>query len=487
MLSTSQAAKQLGVSPRRIRALIESGDLQAERIGNSWAIDENSLNKRKRSPKLNGRPKHNEKDVTALKDYVLMNRNHEVARFTFNVKQERVLSVFPCADSAWAPLGACGRPGQINADFLQEWIKNRTIPEARPRIKEILSQAGFINPSELAFSSLGLSLSDQYWFKPVDPSANNPVNLDWHDINYFENGFEDTSGETQIVKTGSSSSFNRAPSNTTNGMLEKSWIAKEGKPYLIKGSSPGLGREPYCEVLASRLYARLLDKDEYVPYELMIHDNKAYSICPDMLNETQELVPAAEIVSYFSLQRERSLYEAYVQNVSELIGKDERQTIDKMIVYDFLMSNDDRHLFNFGLIREVESRQFIRVAPFYDQGCAFFARATIAQLRSSSFFYTSHPFAERPLAQLALAQDYQWFDPAKLSGFTDEVADVLSQVEDLSEEFIEHAVRHIDRNIDTVTEFATEALHAQQKIFVPEGLDGLFTTNEGISLLNPSE
>lgn len=57
MLSTSQAAKQLGVSPRRIRALIESGDLQAERIGNSWAIDENSLNKRKRSPKLNGRPK----------------------------------------------------------------------------------------------------------------------------------------------------------------------------------------------------------------------------------------------------------------------------------------------------------------------------------------------------------------------------------------------------------------------------------------------
>lgn len=257
--------------------------------------------------------------------------------------------------------------------------------------------------------------------------------------------------------------------------------------FLTVGSSPGLGREPYCEVLASRLYARLLDKDEYVPYELMIHDNKAYSICPDMLNETQELVPAAEIVSYFSLQRERSLYEAYVQNVSELIGKDERQTIDKMIVYDFLMSNDDRHLFNFGLIREVESRQFIRVAPFYDQGCAFFARATIAQLRSSSFFYTSHPFAERPLAQLALAQDYQWFDPAKLSGFTDEVADVLSQVEDLSEEFIEHAVRHIDRNIDTVTEFATEALHAQQKIFVPEGLDGLFTTNEGISLLNPSE
>ena len=45
---------------------------------------------------------------------------------------------------------------------------------------------------DLMFDSWGLNLSDQYWFKPVD------IDVDWHDVNYFENGYEEALGETLL-------------------------------------------------------------------------------------------------------------------------------------------------------------------------------------------------------------------------------------------------------------------------------------------------
>ena len=38
------------------------------------------------------------------------------------------------------------------------------------------------------FNSNGLSLSDQYWMKPAES------NLEWKDINFFENSFSDDVG-----------------------------------------------------------------------------------------------------------------------------------------------------------------------------------------------------------------------------------------------------------------------------------------------------
>lgn len=43
MLTTTQAARELGVSPRRIQALIASGRLPAELIGRDWHIEARDL------------------------------------------------------------------------------------------------------------------------------------------------------------------------------------------------------------------------------------------------------------------------------------------------------------------------------------------------------------------------------------------------------------------------------------------------------------
>jgi len=46
MLTTAQAAQRLGCTRRRVLALIHEGQLDAERFGRDWAIDEESVARR---------------------------------------------------------------------------------------------------------------------------------------------------------------------------------------------------------------------------------------------------------------------------------------------------------------------------------------------------------------------------------------------------------------------------------------------------------
>ena len=55
MLTTLQAAELLGVSVRRIQAMITSGRLPAEKLGRDWMIDKKDLRKLKH--RKAGRPK----------------------------------------------------------------------------------------------------------------------------------------------------------------------------------------------------------------------------------------------------------------------------------------------------------------------------------------------------------------------------------------------------------------------------------------------
>lgn len=43
LLTTTQAATRLGITPRRVRVLITTGRLTAQRIGRDWLIDERHL------------------------------------------------------------------------------------------------------------------------------------------------------------------------------------------------------------------------------------------------------------------------------------------------------------------------------------------------------------------------------------------------------------------------------------------------------------
>jgi excisionase family DNA binding protein len=57
MLTVNQAAARLGVTPERVRAMIHSGTLEAERFGRVWTLPEAAVVERMLKSPRAGRPK----------------------------------------------------------------------------------------------------------------------------------------------------------------------------------------------------------------------------------------------------------------------------------------------------------------------------------------------------------------------------------------------------------------------------------------------
>ncbi len=445
MIDTAEAAHRLGVSRRRVLALIEAGDIAAERLGRTWMVDERSVERRLASPKLKGRPKLGQKNLMSLKSCTLMNRNHEVLDFTYDAQRKTASIDKTHPDVAWAPPGIFQEGRQPNPIDLADWIRRRYMPPLRPESQRLMKLAGVTTVDELMFGSLGLNLSDQYWFRPEGTT------LDWHDVNFFENGYSHDPAAPL-----------RTPDSSTPGALEKRWERIEGVDYLVKGASTAERREPYNEVLATRLAKRLLSDDEYIPYTLVEREGLACSACPTFATEETEFVSAADVAVFAGISLGRDLYRSYADACERLGIADARVRLAKMIVFDHVSANFDRHLGNFGLMRTVESLDGWRMAPLFDNGAAFFSRATMAELQRARYTWASNPFEEYPSRQLARVEDLSWYDPQMLEGFFEEVEETLLKNTALPEGFAERAAHHVQRNIDAVDDVAAEraALYA---------------------------
>ena len=446
MLTTSEAAEILGVTPRRVIALVESGNLVAERFGRQWMVDERSVMDRASAPKLSGRPKLGQKDLLALSTYTLMNRDHPVLDFTYDRKQRRTRIECVHEEALWGPLGIGRRarkpregwrPPVPNEVDLALWLEHRYMPPLRPEAARVLRETGELSTDMLMFSSLGLNLSDQYWFKPAGAS------LAWQDVNFFENDYAATRPH-------------RSPDSSTPGALEKWWEKRGEWNWLLKTSSTAEEREPYNELLATRLCGRLLNADEFVPYDLEERDGRACSACPTLATPETEFVSANDVATYFGITEGRDFYRSYVRACDELGIRDAKTALAKMVVCDHVMANFDRHRANFGLIRNADTLDGWKIAPVFDNGAAFFSRATIAELRLERYTWTSNPFEEYPLAQLARVEDMSWYDPEMLTGFTEEVQQVLGSNPHLSDEVVTRMAHHVQRNIDAVNDLYVE-------------------------------
>lgn len=76
MLSTKQAAEQLGISQTRVRELLNSGALHGEKIGRSWSVYESSVRERKAQAPVPGRPKASQ---AQSREYVRDDMKREIA------------------------------------------------------------------------------------------------------------------------------------------------------------------------------------------------------------------------------------------------------------------------------------------------------------------------------------------------------------------------------------------------------------------------
>ena len=234
--------------------------------------------------------------------------------------------------------------------------------------------------------------------------------------------------------------------------------AQGRESYLLKGSSSIDQREPYGEALATRLAARLMNPGEYVPYVLEFEGDTALSACKTMATESVGFLSANELVTWAGISEGRDLLTNYLAALNRLQAPRTQELVSKMMVADYVMANFDRHKGNFGIMRNSETLDDVRVAPVFDNGGGFFSRATVGELRHKAFAYQSNPFEVYPLVQVARTPDLSWYDPEMLDGFPDEVKEVLSENELLTPEFVDLATKQVKRHIEVVNELAAERI-----------------------------
>ena len=97
-------------------------------------------------------------------------------------------------------------------------------------------------------------------------------------------------------------------------------------------------------------------------------------VCKNFCTEDIEFVPAYEMLGLSRKLNEESEYEHFIRICVEngLDGSVVRDFLEYQILSDFLLTNVDRHLYNFGVLRNSKTLKYIGMAPIFDTGNSLF-------------------------------------------------------------------------------------------------------------------
>lgn len=301
-----------------------------------------------------------------------MNKHTQVALIEYNEDVQAITNIYEVTNIEYAPLSfynAYHNMSISNVKAMNQWFQGRAIPSSRKNLNHLLERLNISSPGDLLNKHFALSLSDQYWI--VDESSC----IQWKDINFFTHDFDST-GFLQASLDDSTHSYTvqndsiKTPNNTTDGMLPKGWIIENDKRILIKGTYTRFEQEPFDEWLASQICKRLgFDYCNYiVDWYTIKQDEVIVSKCENFINQNEEIISAYDVLHSSKKENTINDYEHYVRILENHGILAARKKITEMFVVDYLMMNYDRHLKNFGIIRNVETLKWERVTPIFDTG-----------------------------------------------------------------------------------------------------------------------
>ena len=359
--------------------------------------------------------------------FTLMNKNKEVLVAEYNEILKVFTDIYEVKNIDYAPLIIFNSysKGKNITPILTDWFKGRGIPSWRDDLDLLLVKLNVTSPNELLDKAFGLSLSDQYWVKPTTS------NIEHKDINFFEHDFEDSEFTNATFGTELNSSTKISlisPNNTTDGRLKKTWKLENNKRYLLKGAYKNEVMQPFNEVLASMICDRL--GFDHVTYTLEIVNDKVVSKCECFIDVNKELIPAYQILS--DQVAKENAYEEYISILEAKGLSNVREKLENMFILDYLLLNEDRHLNNFGIIRDVNTLKWVDLAPIFDNGQSLnildYTDEELIINGKGRFFYNVDSF-ETIIPKI---RNIKRFDLSKLDGVVEGFDELLHQYQDVS-------------------------------------------------------
>lgn len=339
--------------------------------------------------------------------------------------------------------------GNCDMQKFSTWWRMRAVPASRTLMKQVMQDAGMLTPEQYLEKNLALSITDTYWVCPQD------ANLSYDDVRF-----------TNFAKHGGVRiPYHNATSYDVNaslgGKMDKYWDLSGDTPVLIKESYHNFGQQAINEVFATRIHQAQNTDIPFAEYSASrTSDGILVSKCPAFTSERAELIPAYEIVESEKVRNDKNLYFAYIELAANH-GVDRglmQDFMDYQTMTDFLISNTDEHLLNFGVLRDPESMQLIGPAPIFDSGNSMFysenrvrpySRVEILERQITSFYKTEEKMMENVANKNLLHLDRI---PSP-----DQVTEFYTQAG-----IPEEKARFISRNYETKAAFLDEFQHGKK-------------------------
>lgn len=328
--------------------------------------------------------------------YLLYNQNQPF--MDVEVQNQQITKIHELLNIDYAPIQLTSLSATQPTALLaatNDWLFSRSIPVQRKHLHQLLKNMRARSTKELLFKAHGMSLSDQYWLKEKESEVK------WQEMNFFENDFPYVNTLNTVFHPRTSNMFlyPHSPISTTEGLLPKCWIIEDELRLLVKGIVLPSRQEPLNEWLATQIAQRL--GFEHCAYSLMIYDNQILSKCANALTKDQEFIPADQLFQAYPPANQMDAFNHYIQLLEANGLTQARIELENMLILDYLLMNYDRHLRNFGIIRNVQTLKWEKIMPLFDHGHAMNADRIDSQMdfndRKVKFFMDeAFPLAKFP-------------------------------------------------------------------------------------------
>ena len=358
--------------------------------------------------------------------YILMHKNDKCGTILFDENIGRITEYHDDRNGLSPYLGNC------DIKKIQKWWEMRAVPASRATMQQVINNANCLNTEVYLAKNLGLSMTDTYWIKPsgIDLSFNN---VKFANLAAYSHG---------KIPYHNATSYD--PNASLGGQMEKYWDLMHKTPILVKESYKYYGQQSINEVFASIVHSRQPSNVEFVRYTAeMTEDRGVQCKCPAFTSENIELLSAYEMVESRKIQNSQALYDEYI-NICVENGIDYNQIqefMDYQTMTDFLITNTDEHLLNFGVLRDPNTMKLIGPAPIFDSGNSMFysdgrktpyTRAGILDIPITSFYKREEKLLGKVKNKTAV--DLNSIPPAgevkelyANAGIPEEKADVISK------------------------------------------------------------
>ena len=315
---------------------------------------------------------------------------------------------------------------------LEKWLEERAIDSHRTNSRLLKRMLRLQEKDDVntVLAVHAATITDTYWVKPPDSK------LTYDEVRFKTNDF------AEVALNGDSSGFNlpfqHTPELTNIGSYEKCWKITDHHWYMYKKEPlESLFSEIYISKLGKLLGCNMVDYNRY---------NQNIIYCKDFTDsatvnfeDAQGLIPENKEIDF--------LYNFKVfYDINSKIAKDYAD----MLYLDAVCMNVDRHIHNYGILRNIKTVEILQLAPNLDNNISLmyngnrsepvrgFITDYIEFFESIKDIYTP-PIISREIVNQAFMETEKQFSTKEV----DELKQKMNVVE-----FILNSKNYIEQNID---------------------------------------